>query len=84
MRYTKADIVRITGITHRQFDRWRNRGLIPFAEGTTSNAYYTESHLERVRAIVVAIVDGRTTLSDLEERFQYEANPDMLDEGNWT
>lgn len=72
VRYTRAELVRMTGITYRQFDRWRNRGLIPPAEGPGGvNRYWTDLHLDRIREIVDEVVDGRVTLTDLEERFNY-------------
>lgn len=78
VRYTRAELVRMTGITHRQFERWRTRGLIPPALGHGAGSYYTSDHLDRLRHIVDAVVDGRVTLADLEERFNYSDEDDDL------
>lgn len=82
MRYSSRDIVHLTGITYRQFQRWRERGLIPPAEGRGRNSHFTQAHLDRVREIVATIVDGRVTLADLEERFLYDTHPELLDDGD--
>lgn len=72
----------MTGITHRQFRRWRERGLLPPPEGGGRGSYYTSTHLDILNHIVGEIIDGRTTLADLEERFMYDRHPELLDDGD--
>lgn len=72
MLYTKAELVHMTGITDRQFRRWRNLGLLPPAVKDGQVRSYTNAHLERIREIVDEVVDGRVTLGELRERFEYE------------
>ena len=85
MRFTRQELLDRTGITYSQFKRWQRRGIVPPAvvpNGQKNAAYYTDDHLARIQVIVATLIDGRVTIDDLRERFEYEANPELLDDGD--
>ena len=85
MRYTRKELVALTGITPAQFARWRYKGLLPPAcvpNGYKGAAYYTDEHKDRIQAIVTTLIDGKVTMADLRERFLYEDQPELLDDGD--
>jgi len=86
MRYTRQEVLHRFGISNAQLARWINRGIVPRSiippTGIRRDAYYTDYHIDRIEAIVATLIDGRVTINDLRERFHYEANPHLLDDGD--
>jgi len=85
MRYTRKELVSLTGISPAQFARWRYKGLLPppiLPNGYKGAAYYTDQHKERIQAIIATLIDGKVTMADLRERFYWEEHPEDLDDGD--
>jgi DNA-binding transcriptional MerR regulator len=59
------------GFTRDQLFHYRKIGVLPRAHGGGRNAYYTQKHLDIVRAIAKAR-DERTTFADIAERFRQD------------
>jgi len=85
MRYSRRDLCHKFDITPAQFARWRYKGLLPPAVIPVTgkaDAYYTDEHADRIRAIIEHLIDGKVTIQDLRERFMYEDEPELLDDGD--
>lgn len=83
--YSIYEVAAHTGVTVRQIQRWKEKHLLPPAiipNGARRESYYTDQHIRRIERIKADFLDARLTLADLAERFRYEDNPSLLDDGD--
>lgn len=85
MAYSIHQVAAHTGVSVRQIRRWKEQRLLPspvFPNGSRRDATYTDEHIRRIERIKADFLDARLTLADLAERFRYEDDPSLLDDGD--
>ena len=68
-RYTIGELAELTGISRRSVHYYVQRGLVPPSLGRGRGHYYTDDHLERIRAVKKLQSMG-LSLEEIERRFR--------------